>query len=376
MLTQGGTPMPEKLRVGIIGAGMIAQDGHIPAYRKLGKEVEIAAIYAGHESSARAAAEKYKIPHWFTSAEEMLSTCSLDLVSICTPNMRHAADAALALQYGANVLCEKPLALTLKEAEDLFALAAEKGLMLEACQTLRFNAEYIAARGSVLDGSLGKVSFGDCTCVRRRGAPMRGAFLSSRLNGGGAFADIGVHFIDAILWIMGSPRILAVSGLSSANIIHGEKGIQYSAKDSGAYGGTVSVSADAESCDVEEFASGLIRLEGDASINFCIAWNANMPAMRSIRVLGDKSGLVLPELTYYGTGNGRMTDTKPTVFPLNQYADMPFPGHCYLIENAVAHLLRGEALIVKPEETLNVAAALELFYRSCAEGREVFRSEL
>lgn len=367
--------MRRKLRVGIIGAGMIAQDGHIPAYQKFPDAVEIMAVCARREDNARAVAEKYAIRQWFTSTEDMLRECDLDLVSICTPNVRHGSDAALALSYGVHVLCEKPLALTEKTAEDLFALAREKGLMLATCQTLRFNPEYMAARESILAGDLGKVHFGSCTCVRRRGAPIRGSFLSTELNGGGALADIGVHFLDAILWMMGNPRVLSVQGSCSNGILLREKGSCYNAKESGSYGSATpldsSVVAD---CDVEDFASGVIRLEKNASVQFCIAWNANMPTTRNIRILGDQSGIELPKLTYYGSTDAPLEVRTPAITPLAEYTDMPFPGHCYLVKNVIEHLLHGSPLLVKPEETINVTAALELFYRSCREHREVFRS--
>lgn len=368
--------MGKKLRVGIIGAGMIAQSGHIPAYRRFPDSIEIVAICGPHAESVKAVAEKYSIGKWFLSAQEMLDSCDLDIVSICTPNARHVADAALALSCGVNVLCEKPLALTEKDAAGLFAMARARGLMLAACQTLRFNPEYMAAREAVLAGDLGKVHFGACTCVRRRGAPKRGAFLSTELNGGGAMADIGVHFLDAILWMMGNPRVVSVSGSSSNGILLREKEVRYDAKESGSYDSSVSLNPTVtEVCDVEDFASGVIRLEGDASVQFCIAWNANMPAMRSIRILGDYSGLELPKLSYYGSVTDPLEDRTPAVAPLTGYADMPFPGHCYLVQNVIDHLTCGAPLLIQPEETVNVTAALELFYRSCEARREVFRKE-
>ena len=367
----------DKLKVGIISAGMIAKDGHIPAYRLFPERVSIEAICDVQADRAQQVASENEIPHWFDSAEKMFSSCDLDLVSICVPNCMHASAVEMALDAGAHVLCEKPLALTYHEANALYTKAEQKKLMLEACQTLRFNAEYMAAREYAVAGELGTLTFGDCACIRRRGVPMRGSFLQSSLNGGGAFADIGVHFIDAILWMMGCPRVISVTGMKSANIIHKERGVTYSSRESGAYGNSsVTMDSDPDACDVEEFASGVIRLEGNIGINFSIAWAANIPAMRRITILGDSKGLTLPDLTIYGTEDHQMVDLRPKIAPLGKYEGLPFPGHCYLIENALDHLIKGTPLAVSSEETLNVTAALELFYRSCAENKEQFSSIL
>lgn len=363
----------DKVKVGIIGAGMIAQDGHIAAYRLFPDRVSIEAICDVQAERAKTAAARHGIPKWFTDAESMIGSCDLDLVSICVPNAMHPEMIDLALNAGINVLCEKPLSLSYNETKRLFEKASQKRLMLEACQTLRFNAEYIAARNYIASGTLGELTYGECTCIRRRGIPMRGSFLQSALNGGGAFADIGVHFIDAILWMMGSPKVLSVTGMQSANIIHKERNVKYSLRESGVYGDTpVEMASCPDFCDVEEFASGVIRLEGDIGLNFCIAWAANLPAMRRMTILGDAAGLTLPGLKLYGRLGENLADIEPTVIPLEKYSKMPFPGHCYLIENALGHLINGEPLAVKPEESMNVSAALELFYKSCSEHKESF----
>ncbi len=373
MINENSTP----LRVGIIGAGMIAQDGHIPAYKQFPKDVIVVAICNRSVERARIVAEKYDIPNYYASADEMFSSCKLDLVSICTSNCTHIEYIYKALDAGVNVLCEKPISLSYEDAVKVYEKAEVKGLMLEACQTIRYNADYIAVRERAVSGTMGKITYGSCNCVRRRGVPMRGAFLNSSQNGGGAMADIGVHFIDALLWMMGSPKVLSVTGMKSANIIHKERNITYSLRESGAYGNaSLSAAVDPDLCDVEEFAAGLIRLEGNAAAQFKIAWAANQPPSREICILGDAMGATLPDLKLYGTENGNLADFIPIIPALEEYKDFPFPGHCHLIHNAIAHLKNGEPLMVKPEETLQVTAVLEAFYKSCEENREIFISTL
>src|SRR5699024_6717387 len=105
----------EELRVGIIGAGGIAQGRHIPALIALRKKVVITAGSDVNEAKAKEAAARFDIPHFFKEYEEMFSTVAIDAVVICTPNKLHAAITIAALKAGAHVLCEKPMAMTTAE---------------------------------------------------------------------------------------------------------------------------------------------------------------------------------------------------------------------------------------------------------------------
>jgi len=361
-----------QLKVGIVSAGMIANNGHIPAYRNLGDRVAVEAVCDIDLVAARETAERHGIRGWYGDVGKMLEAERPDLVSVCTPNATHRALVELALEAGCDVICEKPVALTYADARALYELAARKGRTLVACQTLRFNREYFAAKEYVESGMLGHITYGEVTRVRRRGMPRWGAFHKKAASGGGAFADIGVHFVDSALWILGSPKVLAVSGMRSSDIVRNERGVVYSLKESGAYAGVARQRTfDPADCDVEEFASGMIRLEGDLCLHFTIAWAANMPETNRMLILGDKMGIRMPEMELYGTLGRNQADSAPRLFELGAYDGRPFAGHCYLVQNVVGHILDGIPLVVRPEETLNVAAAIDLFYRSCEEGREI-----
>lgn len=360
-----------------MGYGMIACDGHIPAYRIFNDKVDLCGICGPDKMKCTKVAEMYNIPGSYSSFDDMLADCRLDLVSICTPNLSHAEYVEKALDAGVNILCEKPVSLSYSEASRLYQLAQAKGLLLEACQTIRFNPSYFAVKDLVQSGYLGNMIFGDCFCTRRRGAPIRGSFLSAAKNGGGAFADIGVHFIDAILWMMNASHVKSVSGTLSSAIIHHESDYSYNAVESGSYGfydaGSIS---SADECDVEDFASGMIRLENNVGINFCIAWNSNIIPQRRMTILGDRRGIQLPELMLFEEGGKSENDRKIDTGRYDFSCDLPFPGHYHLIKNALAYLDGAEEVLVQPRETLNTTAVLDLFYRSCKEGREVFFSEL
>ena len=109
----------KKLRVAIIGGGMIANSAHIPAYKNFSDRYDIVAVCDAFEKAAKDAAEKNSIPNYFTDAQEMLQKMKPDLVSVCAPNMLHKHFTMLALSHGANVICEKPLAFTLSDAKEI-----------------------------------------------------------------------------------------------------------------------------------------------------------------------------------------------------------------------------------------------------------------
>ena len=120
--------MAEKpLKVAIIGAGMIANAGHIPAWKSREQEVEVVGVYNRQEERARKTAARHQIPRAYGDWERMLAELEPDIVSVCTPNVSHKMFAIGALEAGAHVLCEKPVAASYADAVDMFAAAERTG---------------------------------------------------------------------------------------------------------------------------------------------------------------------------------------------------------------------------------------------------------
>lgn len=367
-----------KLRVAIIGCGMITNVAHIPAYRNLGDKVELVAVCSASANSAKQTAERFGIPNWYTDAEEMLQKEKPDLVSVCTPNGLHKKMAMLALSYGAHVACEKPIAFTYADAKEMFDYAAKCNRVLFACQVVRYNPEYQFAKEMMDEGVLGDVYFSEFSLIRRRGVPKWGEFHRKEANGGGVLCDLGVHLIDAALWVMGSPEFVSISGTASSQIARNEHGVLTSLAESGAPAGVfTSKNYQPEEFEVEEFAAGTLRLANGCCINFKTSWAVNLPPEYSMSFAGSKAGLLLPKMELLSTMGKYQTNVQPRLFPEEaRFANEPFPGHSYLFENAVDHILTGSPLAVKPEETLRVAAIIDAFYLSAAEHREVRAEEI
>ena len=120
-----------KLRVAVIGCGMIANSAHIPAWQSQ-PGAEVVGVMDSDLGRAKATAGKHAIPGVFDDVDKMLGELSPDVVSVCTPAGCHKAHAVAALRAGAHVLCEKPLSITSEEASEIFRGAEETGRQLLA----------------------------------------------------------------------------------------------------------------------------------------------------------------------------------------------------------------------------------------------------
>ncbi len=358
------------IRVALIGAGMIASSAHIPAYRHRGDIFEIVAVFDAFEASAKATAENNGIDSWYTDAGKMLSEVKPELVSVCVPNSFHKEYVMMALEAGCHVLCEKPLAFTYRDAVEMYDLAQKQGKLLVACQSMRYTPDRLAAKAYIDAGQVGDIYYADFSRIRRRGIPTWGRFHMKASSCGGALVDIGVHMLDAMLWLMGNPKVASVTASCSKNHAF-ETGDLVS---SGARTGSVNNARkfDPNEMDVEDFAAGSIRFDNGCVANFNTAWAANMPESSAISLVGRNKGVFLPQCeVYYGADGFEKLPTCP-----GPYEAESFPGHFHIIDNLADVLVGKGELQIKPEQTIQVSAVMEMFYRSAAEGREISFREL
>ena len=113
-----------KLQIGLIGAGNIAQNAHIPTYLKQ-NDVELVGICDIKEERAKEVAQKYGMKYAFKDFNDLLAIDEIDAVSVCTWNNFHASAAIAAAKAGKHVLCEKPMAMNVQEAENMLKAAKE-----------------------------------------------------------------------------------------------------------------------------------------------------------------------------------------------------------------------------------------------------------
>lgn len=356
-------------KVCIISCGMITNAAHIPAYKTFPEDFEIVGVCDINEKSARETAERNGIKNYYTDAETMLKEQKPDVVSICVPNCFHKEYTMLALNHGANVLCEKPLAFTKKDAEEMFACAKKNGKILMACQSMRFTPDRLAAKKYIDDGGMDEIYYGEFSRVRRRGIPTWGTFHIKKISMGGAFIDIGVHMLDALVWLMGNVPIKAVTAVTGQN----HKTEIGSLTGSGALTGEVhnARTFNPDEMDVEDFSCGSLEFENGAVVSFKVAWAMNLPEESSITLVSKKSGIKIPDgVIYFGEEGQDSLKTNECPY------DVKFPGHIYIADNLRRVLKGEEPPIITPEETINVSSIIEMFYKSAELKREVTIDEI
>ena len=207
------------INIGIIGCGNIARTRHVPEYAA-NPDCRIAAYYNPSPDKAEALAEQYggKV---YASVEELLADPSIDAVSVCTANDVHAAISIAAMKAGKHVLCEKPMACTLEEAEEMVRVSEETGRLLMTGHNQRFLPAHREARQYLEDGVIGRVlsfrtAFG-------HGGPemfmkvkdMNSWFFRKERAAMGVMADLGVHKIDLIHYLLGERSVRVSAKLST-----------------------------------------------------------------------------------------------------------------------------------------------------------------
>lgn len=303
--------MTKKIKVGLIGAGNIGQNAHIPAYLKQ-DDVELFAVYDLKESRSREVAERHGFKHVATSLEELVSMDELDAVSVCTWNNSHAESVIAAAKAGKHILCEKPMAMTVSETEQMAAAVREKGVTFMMGFVNRFRAESEIIKEFAVQGKFGEIYYARTGLIRRRGTPL-GWFTDLAKSGGGPVIDIGVHAIDLTWYLMGKPAPVSVSATTYSKIgDYKTKGVsRWEAFDT-----------DDLVFETEDSATALIRFANGASMNVEVSWAIN-GASRDIysEIFGTKAGASLNPFMIYGEDGGYLTDNRPIVTTKDMFAN-------------------------------------------------------
>ncbi len=195
------------VRVGVIGCGKISQVRHLPEY-EANPHAQIVALYDVNLERARELAERYGATAYET-LDELLAAPDVDAVSVCTSNATHAEATIKALQAGKHVLCEKPMAITFEECEQMVAAADAAGRQLMIDQNQRFAKAHIRAKELLDAGRIGRVltfrtTFGHGGPETWSVDPGTGSwFFDPKRAAMGAMADLGVHKTDLIQWLIG-----------------------------------------------------------------------------------------------------------------------------------------------------------------------------
>jgi len=212
----GGDP----LRLGILGAGMIATVGYgyLPGLRRLRGRVEVIAIASRTRARAEQVARDWGIPAVFGGLDAMLAGADIDAVLNLTPIAAHYETSLRILSAGKHLVTEKPLASTLAQADELIGTAGRQGLLIVCAPMDSLKREWREARRLVAAGAVGKVAF--ARVQSSHGGPALMAWPADPAwfyaKGAGPLLDMGVYGIDRVTGVLGPARaVAAMSGVTA-----------------------------------------------------------------------------------------------------------------------------------------------------------------
>ncbi len=355
------------IKAGIIGAGGMAHY-HTAGFRMAG--ADIIALADVNQSAAAAAAKRYNIEQVFDDVASMLKLKELDAVSVIVPNKYHAALAKQALAAGKHVFCEKPPALTAREAIQMRDAAAK------AKRTLMFNfnnrarPESFAMMEYIRNGEVGRINSCQARWIRRAGIPgFGGWFTTKALSGGGPLIDLP-HMIDLGLHFMGNPKPQWVLAQTFDDFI----------KDK-AFKGPWGIPDVAKGVtDVEAAAHGFVRFETGQVMSFQVSW-AEMNKREEVSVVfqGSKAGGMVRRLFGVDGIDSTAIDscelyTQEHDRPVNReivLAADETMGRTRSAMNFILAIEGKEKPLNTPDQAVGLMQIIDGAYKSAASGRPI-----
>lgn len=357
-------PTTTPIRIGVIGVGQIGKH-HLERYSKI-PNANIVAIADVNEAEARRVAALYNIPDVYTDYRDLLKRDDIEAVDVCLHNNMHMPMTVAALQSGKHVYCEKPMAGAYVDAEKMLATAREVDRKLAIQFFSLYSEETKAAKALIDAGQLGKLYHARSSGHRRRGRPYVDGygtplFVQKTHASGGALYDMGVYHIAQVLYLLGNPAPLTITGQTHQEVAMDEKRRKLS------------------NYDVEELGLGFIRLAGGMSLDIIEAWAINLDKLEGSVVVGTEGGVRLDPFGYFrsvGDLDLNMTaDLEAMMWRIHTVGDT---GDAYdsSQHHWVAALQGRVDLLPSAEIALNTMLISEGIYLSSARGEEVTADEV
>lgn len=200
----------EPVRVGLLGAGAVAQAVHLPAYRQLTRRdrARLVALCETEASKRRALAERTGVDHAVASIDELLAIDEVEAVDVCLPSHLHRDAVVRCLEAGKHVLCEKPLGLSVADVVAIAEAAEASRRQLVVGMNNRYRDDSILLKSFIDDGTLGEVLHARASWFKPRGRVRADDWHVQReRSGGGVFIDLGISILDLVLWLCDYPPV-------------------------------------------------------------------------------------------------------------------------------------------------------------------------
>jgi myo-inositol 2-dehydrogenase / D-chiro-inositol 1-dehydrogenase len=340
-----------KVKIGIIGSRFQA-DCIAASVRMMPDEAEVVAVASPSAGNAQAFAEKHGIARHYTDYHEMLKDPAIEMVSITAPNRLHAQMTIDAAHAGKHVVCEKPLCVTLEEADAMFDACKTAGVLLMYAEELFFAPKYVKAKQMADEGAFGRIHL--VKQSEKHSGPHSDWFWDVNQSGGGALMDLGCHGIAFCWWFLGKPKVKSVYAHLSTQV-HGHK----------TWG--------------EDEALCIVEFEGGATGVVENSWTKPGGMDDTIEIFGDKGqtyadmlmGNALPTYSEVGFGYAveKASTTKGWTWPVfEEHWNYGFPQEM----RHFARCVRGKEVPIADGETGRVVQeVLYAAYASAGLGRKI-----
>ena len=340
-----------KVRIGIVGSRFQA-DCVAASAKMVPGEVVVVAAASPTPGNAESLARRHGIAAFYRDYHDMLRDPAVEMVWITAPNRLHAQMTIDAAHAGKHVVCEKPLCMTLEEADAMIDACTTAGVLLLYAEELFFAPKYVKAKQMADEGAFGRVHV--VKQGEKHSGPHSDWFWDVEQSGGGALMDLGCHGIAFCWWFLGKPKVKSVYAQLSTQV-HGRR-----------------TQGDDEAITIIEFDGGAIGIVENS-------WNRPGGMDDAIEVLGSKGqtyadmlmGNALPTYSEVGFGYAveKAATTTGWTYPVfEEHWNYGFPQEM----RHFARCVRGQETPIADGETGRVVQeVLYAAYASAGLGRKV-----
>ena len=336
----------DKVKLALVGCGNVAQVVHLPILQRMA-DVQILAVVDPDKHKAKAIAERAGIPASFASLDALLSSPiagDIQAVDICTPTDTHLPLAIAAMQAGKDVLVEKPIARTAKEAKEMVACANKYERKLMVGMNTRFRQDTILLKTFIEKNELGKIFYIKSGWLKQQSG-MSAWHQQKEKSGGGVILDLGIVMLDMALWLLNYPDVTTVS----ASTYH------------------------QHTKTVEDSAAVFLRFANDLTFTTEVSWTFQREGdFFYCNVFGDDGSAFINPLKVYKRIHGNLvnlTSAKPQT-PVSLYKKSYETELRHFI-NAVKGIV---PLISTGEEAMKRMTVVDAIYQSAAKKKEIVLS--
>jgi predicted dehydrogenase len=333
----------DKVKLALAGCGNMAQVVHLPIFQKM-SDVEIVAVVDPDRRKAKAVAERFNINASFTSLEDLFKSPlgeEVTAVDICTPTDTHRSLAIEAIEAYKDVLIEKPIARTAKEARDIVEAAKKHDRKVMVGMNSRFRPDVILLKTFIEKKELGKVFYIKSGWLKQQ-ADVRAWQQQQEKSGGGVILDLGIVMLDMAMWLLNYPEVLSVTAETYKQFTK----------------------------NVEDSAALFARLEGGVTFTTEVSWTFQREGdFFYCNVFGDNGAAFINPLKVMKRVHGSLVNLTPAT------PQSPVSLYKKSYENELRHFINTvkgvTPIISSADEAAKRMSLVEAIYQSASKHKEV-----